>query len=283
MDKEKLIKDILGKEAHIVQPLVGGMMNQSFIVANNERKYVLYISTKQANEMVDRDLEKEHQAIIYKLGITSKNVYFDVANGIKINEYIEGHSLDKLENFDYQKVAQLLKKLHDSPIKAKEDYGPFDRFNNYEKEANAYVVDQDEKYLLLRNYLFSYQQFLKKQEKVLSHNDAQRSNIVLGDDNKYYLIDFEFVGNNDPIYDIAAFANGEVKEGYQVLLETYQNPSEEEILRFYLWRIFLSLQWYNVALVKHYRGEGKTHHIDFLGVAKHFIDNAFEAYQNIKK
>lgn len=283
MDKEKLIKDILGKEAHIVQPLVGGMMNQSFIVANNERKYVLYISTKQANEMVDRDLEKEHQAIIYKLGITSKNVYFDVANGIKINEYIEGHSLDKLDNFDYQKVAQLLKKLHDSPIKAKEDYGPFDRFNNYEKEANAYVIDQDEKYLLLRNYLFSYQQFLKKQEKVLSHNDAQRSNIVLGDDNKYYLIDFEFVGNNDPIYDIAAFANGEVKEGYQVLLETYQNPSEEEILRFYLWRIFLSLQWYNVALVKHYRGEGKTHHIDFLGVAKHFIDNAFEAYQNIKK
>lgn len=283
MDKEKLIKDILGKEAHIVQPLVGGMMNQSFIVANNERKYVLYISTKQANEMVDRDLEKEHQAIIYKLGITSKNVYFDVANGIKINEYIEGHSLDKIENFDYQKVAQLLKKLHDSPIKAKEDYGPFDRFINYEKEANAYVIDQDEKYLLLRNYLFSYQQFLKKQEKVLSHNDAQRSNIVLGDDNNYYLIDFEFVGNNDPIYDIAAFANGEVKEGYQVLLETYQNPSEEEILRFYLWRIFLSLQWYNVALVKHYRGEGKTHHIDFLGVAKHFIDNAFEAYQNIKK
>lgn len=283
MDKEKLIKDILGKEAHIVQPLVGGMMNQSFIVANNERKYVLYISTKQANEMVDRDLEKEHQAIIYKLGITSKNVYFDVDNGIKINEYIEGHSLDKIENFDYQKVAQLLKKLHDSPIKAKEDYGPFDRFNNYEKEANAYVIDQDEKYLLLRNYLFSYQQFLKKQEKVLSHNDAQRSNIVLGDENKYYLIDFEFVGNNDPIYDIAAFANGEVKEGYQVLLETYQNPSEEEILRFYLWRIFLSLQWYNVALVKHYRGEGKTHHIDFLGVAKHFIDNAFEAYQNIKK
>ena len=35
--------------------------------------------------MVDRPLEKEHQRIIYAIGITSRNVYFDETKGINVN------------------------------------------------------------------------------------------------------------------------------------------------------------------------------------------------------
>ena len=95
-----LLKDVLGEGSSIVSPLVGGMMNISYIIKDkNNKKYVLYISTEQANEMVDRPLEKEHQAIASSLGITSKNIYFDTTKGIKINEYIEGTSIDKINEF----------------------------------------------------------------------------------------------------------------------------------------------------------------------------------------
>ena len=125
-------------------------MNESSIIFDKGKKYVLYISTAQANEMVDRQLEKENQSLVYSLGITSKNIYFDVENGIKINEYSPNPSLD-----------------------------------------------------------------LKK--------------------------------------------------------------------RYYLWRIYVFLQWYNVALVKHYRGEGKIHHYNFMDVAIHFLRNACEAYDEFMK
>ena len=127
------------------------------------------------------------------------------------------------------------------------------------------------------------QNFLEKQELVLSHNDFQRSNIVKADDGKYYVIDFEFVGNNDEIYDIAAFGNNSVEEGRK-LLDAYfdYSPTADQIKRYYLWRIFISLQWCLMALIKDNNGEGKIHGIDFLGVSKFFLENAKEANKGLQ-
>ena len=283
MNKERLIKEILSPDAFIVSPLVGGMMNESCIVNANNKKYVLYVSTEQANEMVNRSLEKDNQGLVYSLGITSKNVYFDTDKGIKINEYIEGHSLDKINEYSLKKVATLLHVLHNSKELSKEDYRPFVRFINYENEANSFIKEQDDEYLKLRKIIFDNKDYLESQELALCHNDAQKSNIVRSDKDEYYLIDFEFMGNNDPIYDIATFGNGLVSEGYQLLMDYYDNnPSKEEKERYYLWRIFVSLQWHNVAITKHYRGEGKTHGFDFLKVAEFFLHNALDAYEGLR-
>ena len=282
---ELLLKKVFPNGASIVSPLVGGMMNISYIIKDDkDKKYVLYISTEQANEMVDRPLEKQHQQIIYDLGITSKNIYFDTDKGIKINEYIDGSSIDKVSEFDYAKIAKLFRTLHSSEKLSKLDYAPFERFvGSYEKEASSFESQRDPHYLKLRNFLFEHRAFLESQKKVLCHNDGQRSNIVKDNNDNYWLIDFEFVGNNDPIYDIATFGNGVVAEGRKLLDYYFEKPSIDEIKRYYLWRIYVSLQWYNVAIVKHYRGEGAAHGFDFMAVAKHFLDNATDAYNAYQK
>lgn len=277
---EELLVKVLGEGVEIVHEMLGGMMNISYLVKDkNDKKYIIYIPTEQANEMVDRPLEKEHQRIIYELGLTSKNVYFDEKAGIKINEFIEGDSLDKIAGFDYDKIATMFHKLHNSVMLSRVDYAPFTRFiNEYEKEALQYE-EPSQLYKELRDFLFSKRNFLESQPLVLSHNDAQRSNIVKTPNDEYYFIDFEFVGNNDEIYDIAAFGNGTVTEGRKLLEKYYDNnPSDNEIRRFYLWRIYISLQWYNVAITKHYRGEGEKHGFNFLDVANHFLTNAKDAY-----
>ncbi len=277
---EELLVKVLGEGAEIVHEMLGGMMNISYLVKDkNDKKYIIYIPTEQANEMVNRPLEKEHQRIIYELGLTSKNVYFDEKTGIKINEFIEGDSLDKIAGFDYDKIATMFHKLHNSVMLSRVDYAPFTRFiNEYEKEALQYE-EPSQIYKELRDFLFSKRNFLESQPLVLSHNDAQRSNIVKTPNDEYYFIDFEFVGNNDEIYDIAAFGNGTVSEGRKLLEKYYDNnPSDNEIRRFYLWRIYISLQWYNVAITKHYRGEGEKHGFNFLDVANHFLTNAKDAY-----
>ena len=279
---EILLKEIFGEGARILSPLVGGMMNQSYIVSYDRKKYVLYISTEQANEMVDRELEKENQKLVIDLGITSKNFYFDTNRGIKVNEYIEGNSLNNLQQFDYQKIADLFKTLHGSKKLSRDNYQPFKRFIAYEDEAKTFESDLGEDYKVLRKEVFDNKEFLESQKLTLCHNDGQRSNIVKDLNDNYYLIDFEFMGNNDLVYDIATFGNGLVSEGYKLLLYYFEGkPTVDEKKRYYLWRIFVSLQWHNVAIVKHYRGEGKTHGFDFLAVADFFLNNAKEAYRGL--
>lgn len=285
MEKEELIKSVLGKDAHIEHQIMGGMMNESFLVRAHRKPYILYIPTTHANEMVNRYLERDNQIIVYNLGLTSKNVYFDPDKGIKINEYIEGSPLDKVDKIDLYRVAGLIKYLHNSTIKCQEDYRPFRRLLLYEKEGNTYISKRSKDYLMLREYLFSFQEYLESQDKVLCHNDAQKSNIIKNVKNGwYYLIDFEFMGNNDPIYDIATYGNGDVEEGRQLLSAYFGNTeTDDEIKRYYLWRLFVSLQWHNVAINKHYRGEGNSHKIDFLAVADMFLENAKVAYEKAKK
>ena len=113
---------------------------------------------------------------------------------------------------------------------------------------------------------------------------AQKKQIVKSQHEKYYLIALEFVVNNDPIYDIATFGNGKVSEGYELLVDYYDgHPTAEQQRRYYLWRIFISLQWHNVAIVKHFRGEGKVHGFNFLDVANFFFANAMDAYKGLKE
>ena len=279
----KLLKSVIGEDAKIESTLVGGMMNEAYIVSSSKGKFVYYISTAQANEMVDRKLEKETQGIAFALGITSENVYFDLDNGIKINRYIEGSSLNKINEFDYKKVAELFVRFHSSSKKASVYYDPLGRLENYRKEAETHTKEFEPEFYEFWEIVQKNRGFLLSQPLTLAHNDGQRSNIVKSSDVKYYLIDFEFAANNDPIYDIASFGNGDALEGKR-LLEEYEKlvSVKDGLKRYALWRIDISLQWYLVANIKHYRGEGKIHGIDFLAVGNHFLNVAKEAKKLLK-
>lgn len=265
--------------------LYGGMMNESSLLTTKTGKqYILYMPTKQANEMVDRNLEKECQSLSFSLGITSKNIYFDVEKGIKINEFIQGESLNRLNNkdIDVNKVAALLKNLHSSKEKAKKDYLPFERLMAFEKEKESLGIKDEKEYSSLRELVFSHRSYLENGPLVLSHNDFQKSNIVKSVNGEYFIIDFEFMMNNYEIYDIACYGNNDVKDGYELLKAYFKDSlTDEHKKQYYLWRTFVSLQWYNVALIKDKRGEGKTHNMDFHEVALYFLKNALEASSNL--
>lgn len=281
--EENKLQEILGLNTKIERPLLGGMMNESYVVLSDGKKYVAYFPTAQANEMVDRKLEKQCHEALYNLGLTYKNIYFDVDKGIKINEFIEGSSLNLIDEYDVNEVANLFKKLHESKLTTNKYYEPFNKLIGYEKEAEGFIKDRDENYQTLRDTLFKNKELLESRPLTICHNDSQKSNVIKSNDNKYYFIDFEFMYDNDPIYDIAAFGNGKVSEGLELLKAYYKDDLDALKTKvFYLWRIFLSLQWHNVALIKHYRGEGKAHNIDFLGVANFFIENAKDAYNGLK-
>ena len=157
-------------------------------------------------------------------------------------------------------------------------YDPLTRLENYKKEALTHTDKFDDEFYDLWKIIEKNRGFLLSQPLSLAHNDAQRSNIIKAIDDNYYLIDFEFSANNDPVYDIATFGNGDAFEGKR-LLEEYEKltPLADGLKRYALWRIDVSLQWYLVALIKHYRGEGAIHGYDFLQVGRFFLKIALDA------
>ena len=271
---KEILTNVLGEGYVLESRIYGGMMNISYIVrAKNNKKYIVYLPNGKANKLVNRILEEENSKIVSDLKLTRKFVYFDTKRGIKIKEYIDGVSLDKLDpkEIDYQKVADLLHLLHDSKKLSKEDYHPFERLAHYENKAISFQAQSND-YLKLKDTLSRNIHILDQKELVFSHNDFQKSNIIKGKDDKYYVIDFEFAANNDPIYDIAAFANGTIEDGEALLKCYYNQPTREQYQRFYLWIIVISLQWCNVAITKHYQKEGKEASFNFLDVAKFFTE-----------
>lgn len=274
-----VLKEQLGEGYEILERIYGGMMNLLFLVQDkDEKKYVVFVPNGKANKAVNRKFEKETSDIVADLGITARYKYFDTRRGIKIRDYIEGEPLNKYKGeIDYQKVADLLHLLHDSKLLAPNEYSPLSRLSNYENRALSYAKESNE-YRSLKDFFAVNIGYLNTKEHVLCHNDFQKSNIIISPEGKYYIIDFEFAGNNDPVYDIATFANDSIDDG-EKLLDCYYNyaPTIEQKRRFYLWRIFVSLQWSNVAVAKHYQKEGKNTSFNFLDVARYFIGNGEEA------
>ena len=149
----KTIEDILlqifpNKSTTVKTRLLGGMMNETYIVSVEGKDCVLFLPQGNANEVVDREEEKFVQKIASDLEITSKNILFNTETGIKCHEFIHGDSLNKIEVFDYDEVAKILKIFHSSKILSHYDYKPFEKIKGYRygeirkvMEANNYEDD----------------------------------------------------------------------------------------------------------------------------------------------
>lgn len=277
---ETILKNIFKDDSFTYEQNNGGMMNLYFLVNGHSSKYVLYIPVEGSNELVDRQIESEATNIAYKNNITSKMIYFDSKTGIKLKEYIVGDSLNHLSKYDYKKVATLFHKFHDSTTLLEKDYEPFKRLDLYEKEVSSFSK-LDERYIKIKSFLMANKHRVDHTKKTICHNDAQKSNII-ATDNDYFLVDFEFAANNDPIYDIASFANNSLEDGLNLLNEYFVNPSVNETERFYYWRIFISMQWYLVALIKNHQGQDKKSNFNYLEVAEYFIQYAAEVFAIIE-
>ncbi|HEY8395217.1 MAG TPA: choline/ethanolamine kinase family protein [Bacilli bacterium] len=252
---------------------MGGMSNYTYVVSAHGKKYTYRIPGEYADLFVDRHLELENIRKAESLGITNRTVYFNLKDGCKLAEYVEGKPLSTLSDYPYEKVADVLKIIHNSNLKAANDYQPFQRLKNYELILKELGFVHSFRYLKARANFNQYQNYLESQTKVFTHGDSQPSNFIY-DGKQVHVVDFEFTGNNDPIYDIACFANIRYEEGFKLLHVYYGEPSLDQIKRFNLWRCFQCLQWYNVAMIKEMKGLSKTLHIDFKQVAEHYLELA---------
>lgn len=268
----------------IIKRLIGGRSNYTYVVEIKGDKYTLRIPGKNGNLFVDRNYENYNLNHINRLGINNETVYLDINSGVKISRFIEGETLYNLE-YDkyYNQIAELLHKVH-KMSKMHNDYDVMGRLAMYEIFcADLKFVHPDE-YYELRSKFMSKFSFLSADKTVAAHNDAQPSNYIVGDDNNVYLTDWEFAGNNYPLYDIACFADDNIDQAME-LLNVYlgREADNSEIAKVYLWRMFQTLQWFNVAMYKELIGLSKELLVNFEEIANNYLIEASQLYEKAMK
>jgi thiamine kinase-like enzyme len=267
------------EDVNIINRMLGGMSHLTYHIEIKGIDYTFRVIGKEGNRFVDRTIEKKNLEIIKPLNINNETVYFDVETGEKAALFVEGTVLTQLDFKEHlNEVSDVLKKLHNSNLEPASDYGLIDRLNMYESFTNI----RSELFLDLKSkWLKIYEEERKHLPKVFCHGDAQRSNIVIGD--QVYLLDWEYAGWNEFYYDIASFGNVQFEDAL-LLLNTYlgrkATKEEADAVRFY--RMYQALQWHQVALRKEMIGLSEVLHFDFKMLSEKYLKLAETLYHEIK-
>lgn len=210
---------------------IGGLSNKNFKVELGDDKYVLRVPGNGSRGMVDRSSEEKNSIKAANIGVNPKMRYFNSKTGIKLVDFISGAetlnggTIQRHENL--RQIAQILKTLHNSKVRFDNDFNVFCEILNYEKllkQVNGKMYDG---YDEIRPQIFALEDLLNKYGVSVTpcHNDLVAENFVKSDFGKIYLIDWEYSGMNDPMWEFAALfiENGFSRENENFFLQEYYN------------------------------------------------------------
>lgn len=251
------------KEAHIEQ--IGGLSNKNFKVTLLGQEYVLRVPGIGSEGMVIRKFEEQNSLLGCKMGISPDIPYFCEHTGIKLTTYI--HNAETLNPATIQRkanlrqIATIYQTLHHSNVRFNNDFNIFHEIQKYEELLQRAHATMYEGYDTIRHKIFSMEERLNALGMQLApcHNDAVPENFIKAEDGKIYLIDWEYSGMNDPMWEFAAlFLESDFSEDNQeYFLDNYFNGdipkgTREKIL---IYEFLMDMLWSIWTVVKESQGD----------------------------
>lgn len=242
-----------GPKAEIGQIVrMAGMTNQNFKVTIDGRDYVLRIPGQGTEEYIDRKADEQAARVTAAVGVGAPLVHYDQASGMQVTAFIENSTPMDPEIFRDPKAIRLaaaaFRRLHGCGT-------PFlGRFDNFEKMEEYLTVLRRRDARLPDGYLAAQEEAdvvrraLAEADIALApcHNDPAPENLVYTGD-RVYILDWEFAGNNDPMWDLADLSvETEFSEEQDaILLEAYcgGSPSDAMRARMVIYKAMAFLLW----------------------------------------
>ena len=239
MEFENKIKSLpIWKNLENIEPLEGGITNLNFLVSDSGSKSVVRLGSDIPEHLVYRSNEIIVSEAAYQIGVSPKLIYNEP--GVLVLEFIESKTLEpKTVRENLNKIVPIIRKIHDEiPNKLSGQSQIFWVF---------YVIKYYSNYLLNNNssHISLIPSLLKKAEKleklsspreiVFGHNDLLAANF-LDDGSKIWVVDWEYGGFNDPLFDIGGLSsNNDLDENLEnEVLEMYfkEKPSKDLIIKY---------------------------------------------------
>lgn len=236
---------------------LGGMTNHSYKITREDgEEYLVRIPGDGTEEMINRLDEKKSTELGCNLGIDSPLLYFG-DDGRKVMKFIKDPQpmseevMRKRENLI--QAAEIFHKLHTCGVNTGVRFEVFEMADLYEKIINeggvALYADYDE----VKQTVMDIKAEVDKDgeaPRVPCHNDSLIGNWVLDGDGKLYLIDWEYSGMNEAMWDLSCLSI-ECEYGTEEddeLLKTYyaiegRNAGVKEKKRFIAAKMYVDYLW----------------------------------------
>ena len=239
MEFENKIKSLpIWKNLENIEPLEGGITNLNFLVSDSGSKSVVRLGSDIPEHLVYRSNEIIVSEAAYQIGVSPKLIYNEP--GVLVLEFIESKTLEpKTVRENLNKIVPIIRKIHDEiPNKLSGQPQIFWVFYVIKYYSN-YLLNNNSSHISLITSLLKKAEKLEKlsspREIVFGHNDLLAANF-LDDGYKIWVVDWEYGGFNDPLFDIGGLSsNNDLDENLEnEVLEMYfkEKPSKDLIIKY---------------------------------------------------
>lgn len=233
---------------------LGGMTNHSYKVTRADgEKYLVRLPGEGTEELINRQDEKKSTELACRLGIDSELLYFG-DDGKKVMKFIpdpqpmDERVMKREENL--RQAAQIFRRLHTCG----EDTGV--RFEVFEMAEAYKKIIRDNHVALYSDYedvtktIMDIKAAVDSEgdaPKVPCHNDCLVANWVLDCSGKMWLIDWEYSGMNEAMWDLSCLSieAAFTEENDNALLNAYyeRQATIEEKKRFIAAKLYVDYLW----------------------------------------
>ena len=247
------------REAVELEPLES-LTNATYKVTTGGLAYTLRLPGRDTYEYVDRVAEEHNARIMAAAGVNAKVLYFDATDGTMLSEFVEGVSMTETRFRDEleapARVALALKRVHHLGPVFKSRFDVFAMIDVYLGILRKLGAPLPEDYHEVEQGARAVRRALDASPMPLSpcHNDPWPANI-LDAGGRLYIIDWEFSGMNDPMWDLGDLS---VEAGFgpeqdRVMMEAYFGAAAPLALysRLALYKAMSDLLWALWGLIQH--------------------------------
>ncbi len=253
---------------------LGGMTNHSYKITRCDGKeYLVRLPGDGTEDMINRLDERKSTELGCKLGIDSPLIYFG-DDGRKVMRFISdpqemNEEVLKKKNI-LEQVAGIFHKLHTCGVDTGVKFEVFEMAELYEKIIHDAGVAFYDDYKYVKQVVIDIKGEIdsaKVSAKVPCHNDSLIGNWVLDGSGRLYLIDWEYSGMNDAMWDLSCFSieTSCSSEKDDELLNYYfgRSASTDEKKRFIATKLYVDFLWTLWGLTRvQYEGEFMQEYAD---------------------
>ncbi len=246
----------------VITPLLGGLTNMSYLVVADGAKFAVRVSGVSGEALgIDRASEADALRRAEAAGIGPEVVAFLLPEGHLITHYLADARTLTLEEFTgpemIPRVAARLRDIHALDPIAR-DFDPYADIRRWLELTEGQRASRPAQLGPLLEQVTEIERLrasLPEEAKVFCHNDPYFLNFL--DDGFLWVIDWEYAGMGDPMYDLAGVGNVLDDAGRDLLLESYfgeggsrlRRDLEDLIAVYVCWNIAWTLVQIDVGVI----------------------------------
>jgi thiamine kinase-like enzyme len=246
-----------------LERLSGALTNASYKVTTEAGAYVLRLAGDGTSDYVDRTAEGHNARVAAAAGVNAEVLYFDARDGTMLTRFVEGVGMNG-EDFSSDpwapsRAALALKRIHGAGRIFRSRFNAFAMIDSYVDLLHGLQMPLPEDYCEVGREAEAVGRVLEVSPMPLApcHNDPWPGNL-LDSGKDIYIIDWEYSGMNDPMWDLGDLS---VEAGFgpeqdQAMMETYYGVGPPSALysRLALYKTLSDLHWSLWAMVQHANG-----------------------------